>query len=175
MPVGVEAMAVLSEGDGVGGVPLPPREVPRLAAGVAAREVAASRGVGVEGARRLLEERTGAERAGLLVATAFAGTVIGASAAALPLLEAGAAVAVGAVTGEVVAGAAAVVEAAGTVAAAAAAVAVAAGVVAAGNALAGSAGAVVVAGGVTAAAGGVRRDEGWREEVLAMWRRERTG
>jgi hypothetical protein len=47
--------------------------------------------------------------------------------------------------------------------------------VAAGNALAGSAGAVVVAGGVTAAAGGVRRDEGWREEGLAMGRRERTG
>ncbi len=173
---------MLSVGDGVGGVPLPPREEPRLAEeGVAAREVVARRGVGVEGALRRLVERAGAERAGLLVAIAFAGTVIGGDASAagavgtadgeaaagtvaVLLPEAGAVLAAGAAAWGVVAAAAAAVEAAGVGTAG----------VEAGNALAGDADAVVVAGGVTAAAGGVRRDEGWREEGVAMGQRERT-
>lgn len=174
---------MLSEGDGVGGVPLPPREEPRLAEeGVAAREVAARRGVGVDDAMRRLVERTGAERAGLLVAIALAGTVIGgvvsaawteetADGEAAPatggaaLLDAGGLLAAGGAAWGLAAEAAATVEAVEAVGATVAGVA-------AGNALAGAADAVVV--GVTAAAGGVRRDEGWREEGVAMGLRERT-
>ncbi len=173
---------MLSVGDGVGGVPLPPREEPRLAEeGVAAREGVARRGVGVDGALRRLVERTGAERAGLLVAIAFAGTVIGGDASpagteetadgeaaaatvGAALLDAGVLLAAGAAAWGVGAGAAVAAEADGAAAAG----------VTAGKALAGSADAVVVEGGVTAAAGDVRRDEGWREEGVAMGQQERT-
>ncbi len=68
---------MLSVGDGVGGAAAAAGGAAAGRGGGGGAGGGRSPGVGVDGALRRLVERTGAERAGLLVAIAFAGTVIG--------------------------------------------------------------------------------------------------